>query len=399
LRSFQPSVGWSGHDQFFATFGRFGGLSKSHMAEWVDEIASRAAAENNQYLELMETPPFSHAAQIAQQIGWSPALAQADPQAFAEFRQQLLDKGLRDEVQADLDDVSQAETARKQAEHCGTAQAAPACQVEIRYLYQVLRGNPPEQAFAQALLGFEAVQASMNANDDTWVGINFVQPEDGLISMRDYTLQMKIVGYLHSVYPKVHITLHAGELAEGLVPPEGLRFHIRQAVELGHAERIGHGVDVMYEDRPYDLLREMAANHVMVEINLTSNEVILGIAGYEHPFRAYRKYKVPVSLSTDDEGVSRIDLTHEYETAVETYALSYGELKQMVRTGVHHTFLPGASLWRDRDNFDHTVSQCAGDAPGADNPSAGCADFLKGSEHAQQEWELERRFRAFEAAH
>ena len=92
---------------------------------------------------------------------------------------------------------------------------------------------------------------------DSW-GINFVMPEDGFVSMRDYTLHMKMVEYLHAVYPKVHITLHAGELAPGLVPPEGLRFHIRQAVEMGHAERIGHGVDVMYEDDAPALLKEMA---------------------------------------------------------------------------------------------------------------------------------------------
>ena len=102
--------------------------------------------------------------------------------------------------------------------------------------------------FAQSLLGFETVQQDIDAHQGGFVGINFVMPEDGYVSMRDYTLQMKMVEYLHSVYPKVHITLHAGELAPGLVPPEGLRFHIRQAVELGHAERIGHGVDVMYED-------------------------------------------------------------------------------------------------------------------------------------------------------
>jgi hypothetical protein len=61
--------------------------------------------------------------------------------------------------------------------------------------------------------------------------------------------------YLHSVYPKVHISLHAGELAPGLVPPDGLSFHIREAVHLGHAERIGHGVDVMYERDPNALLK------------------------------------------------------------------------------------------------------------------------------------------------
>ncbi len=71
--------------------------------------------QNQQYLELMETPPFCHAAQIAHQIGWNAQLAQADPQAFAQFRQQLLDHGLRDEVAADRDEVRQAEAGRKQA--------------------------------------------------------------------------------------------------------------------------------------------------------------------------------------------------------------------------------------------------------------------------------------------
>ncbi len=157
----------------------------------------------------------------------------------------------------------------------------------------MLRANPPEQVFAQTLLGFETVQASMDAKDDTWVGINFVQPEDGYISMRDYTLQMKMVGYLHSVYPDVHISLHAGELAPGLVPPEGLRFHIRQAVELGHAERIGHGVDVMYEDKPAGSAEGAGAEHVMVEINLSSNEGILGIEGDAHPFPVTRSRTCP----------------------------------------------------------------------------------------------------------
>jgi adenosine deaminase len=93
----------------------------------------------------------------------------------------------------------------------------------------VLRDFPPEQVFAQTLLGFETAEASIDAKDDTWVGINFVRPEDDYVAMRDYTMQMKMIGFLHSLYPNVHISLHAGELAPGLVPPEGLRFHIRQA--------------------------------------------------------------------------------------------------------------------------------------------------------------------------
>jgi adenosine deaminase len=393
-RSFIPTDRWSEHDQFFAVFDRTGGL-KDHTGEWVDEVASRAAAQNQQYLELMVTPPFSHATQIAKAIGWSPALAQADPKAFAQFRQQLLDKGLRDEVAADREEVRAAEAQRKQLEHCGTPQAAQACQVEVRYIWQVLRDFPPEQVFAQTLLGFETAEASIDAKEDTWVGINFVRPEDDYVAMRDYTMQMKMIGFLHSLYPNVHISLHAGELAPGLVPPEGLRFHIRQAIELAHAERIGHGVDVMYEDRARDLLTEMVDRHVMVEINLSSNEAILGVAGDAHPFPVYHSVHVPVALSTDDEGVSRIDLTHEYVRAAIDYGLTYRDLKQLARTGMEHSFLPGASLWAKPDDFRQMVGACKAEFDGK-TPGT-CDDFLRGSEKAAAQWELERRFKDFEA--
>src|SRR5207245_3868507 len=120
--------------------------------------------------------------------------------------------------------------------------------------------------------------------------------------------------------------------------------HIRLAVEEAKAERIGHGVDVMYEDRPHELLKEMARNHVMVEINLTSNDVILGVRAKDHPFPLYRQFGVPVALATDDEGVSRIDLTHEYVRAVRTYGLTCEDITHMVRTGLGKLLLPARSV-------------------------------------------------------
>jgi adenosine deaminase len=389
MRSFVPMPSESGHDQFFSTFDHFRGLKGNHTGEWVDEIASRSAAQNQQYLELMETPPFDHARKIAHDIHW-----QND---FASMRHELLAGGLFDEVAADRDDVRAAEGQRRQMEHCGTPQATPACEVEVRYIYQVLRGFPPEQVFAQTLLGFETVQQTMDAHEPGFVGINFVMPEDGFLSMRDYTLHMQMLNYLHALYPKVKISLHAGELAPGLVPPEGLRFHIRQAIDLGHAQRIGHGVDVMYEDNAPALLKELAQNHVMVEINLSSNEGILGVEGDNHPFAIYRLNHVPVALSTDDEGVSRIDLTHEYVRAAIDYNLTYQDMKQLARTGMEHSFLPGASLWASADVFTAPAADCKGQTPGKDKPSTGCKTFLDGSEKAAAQWEQERRFQAFEA--
>jgi len=245
--------------------------------------------------------------------------------------------------------------------------------------------------FAQSLLCFETAMS-----DPRFVGVNFVMPEDGYISMSDYTLHMRMIAFLHKFYPKIHLTLHAGELAPGLVPYEGLCCHIHLAVEEAKAERIGHGVDVMYEDRPHELLKEMARRHIMVEISFTSNDLILGISGKDHPFPLYRQFGVPVAPSTDDEGVSRIDLTHEYVRAVQTYGLNYRDLKQIVRTSIEHSFLPGESLWRAPDNFTAVVPACAKDSLGNDKASRSCAAFLESSEKAAQQWELERRFRKFE---
>jgi len=383
MRSFVPSAGVSGHDHFFETFEKFRGTSPTHTAEWLDEVATRAAAQNEQYIELMETPKFQHTAALAHELGWNPDLAK--------LREDLLAHGLRDDVAVAREHLQNALDRRNQMEKCGAADAAPACKVEIRFLYQVLRGFPPARVFAQTLLGFEIASAYPMV-----VGINFVMPEDGYRSMADYRLQMHMLDYLHGLYPKVHIALHAGELAPGLVPPDGLTFHIRSAIEQGHAERIGHGVDLMYEQQPYRLLKEMAARHVLVEVNLTSNDVILGVRGVDHPFLLYRRYGVPVALSTDDEGVSRIDLTHEYVRAALTYPLTYHDLKTMVRAGIEHSFLPGQSLWRNGDGFTQVVQPCMAQALGTP-PSLACREFLQSSERAQQQWELEQRFSAFES--
>ena len=386
MRTFVPITAESGHDQFFVTFDRFGGTDKKHMGEWLDEVATRAAAQNEQYLELMDTPDFKNAAALASRIGYDPN--------FVQYRQKLLDGGIKDSLPSISAALDRAEAERKQRERCGEADASAACSVKIRYIYQVLRGLPPEVVFAQVLLGFEAAAA-----DPRWVGMNFVQPEDGYIAMRDYRLQMQMLDAIHGSYPGVHISLHAGELAPGMVPPEGLTFHIRLAVEQGEAERIGHGVDVMYEERPYELLKEMASKHVMVEVNLTSNDVILNIKGDDHPFEIYRRYGVPVALSTDDEGVSRIDLTHEYVRAAVTYPLTYRDLKKIVRTSLEHSFLPGASIWQQStpETLDRSLAACASQF-GQDTPIGECADLVQGSEKAQQQWELERRFHDFEAS-
>jgi len=56
-----------------------------------------------------------------------------------------------------------------------------------------------------------------------------------------------------------------------------------------------------------------------------------------------------VSISTDDEGVSRSNLTMELVKAVERYGLSYAEVQELVRNSIEYSFLRGESLYLQSD--------------------------------------------------
>ena len=388
----------SGHDHFFATFDKFRAAGANHTGQSIAEAAQRAAADHVQYLELMHTADGMQAAQLGAKLGWMQEASSTrefsddefSAHDFAAMRERLLSGGLPGLVVSTRQQLDKDEAEMRRTLSCDTSSPAAGCDVTVRYLYQVLRGLPSEDVFAQILLGFELASA-----DPRFAGLNLVMPEDWYVPMRDFDLHMRMLDYLHGIYPKVHISLHAGELAFGMVPPEGLSFHIRESIEVGHAERIGHGVDVVHERDPLGLLREMANRNVLVEICLTSNDVILGVKGGDHSLPVYRKYGVPVALATDDEGVSRSDMTHEYERALETYNLSYLDLKRMARQSLEHSFLPGASLWADARQF-RVVKACPSDAGRSVELTDRCRKFLESSEKARQQWKLEEGFAKFE---
>src|SRR5205814_7762173 len=125
---------------------------------------------------------------------------------------------------------------------CAGASPPAACRVTRRYLQQSSRTTEPRLVFAQLVYAFELARAERRV-----VGLNLVAPEDFRVALRDYSLHMKMIGWLSERYPGVNVALHAGELAFGLVPPADLRFHIREAVDVARAKRIGHGVDIAYE--------------------------------------------------------------------------------------------------------------------------------------------------------
>ncbi len=381
-----PMSGKSGHDHFFDTFLKFDKAVPGHYGEMLADVARRNADANLQYLELMVSPD-----EFAS-LGWGLKADWNDN--FGKMRAAMLDGGLKDIIAQSKKNLDAWEAKRDELMHCRDANRAmvePGCSVKVRYIFQILRGFPKQAVFAQLITAFEAA-----SQDHRVVALNLVMPEDAYIPMSDFRLHMRMLSYLKEIYPQVHITLHAGELGPGLVPPDGLRFHIRESIEMGKAERIGHGVDVMYEEDPQELLAEMAKRDIMVEINLTSNDMILGVKGKAHPLWNYIRAGVPVALSTDDEGVARSEITREYMRGVYEQELDYLMLKKMARTGIEHAFLPGASLWQDGRKFV-VGHDCSADRPGAKTLSTSCQKLLRESQKAHEEWKLEQRFAEFEA--
>jgi adenosine deaminase len=308
----------------------------------VAEAARRAAANRVSYLEIMNTPNDG-AIQLGVRTGWD--------SSFTSMREKLRAAGLAGVVQAARRDYAGILTRQRSILKCGTPQADPACDVEVRFLYQVLRGLAPEIVFTQILTAFEAASV-----DSLIVGFNLVMPEDGYVAMRDFSLHMRIIDYLHPLYPRVKISLHAGELTQGLVPPEGIRFHIRESIIKGHASRIGHGTAIMYEDSAVETLQLMARRGIALESSLASSDGILNVRGAEHPLRIYQAFGVPTMLATDDEGVSRTEMTVEYLKAVIEQGLDYETLKRMAHNSIEHAFVQEPVKQRLREKLARDFS-------------------------------------------
>ncbi|CZG99405.1 TPA: adenosine deaminase [Legionella pneumophila] len=368
----------SGHDHFFNGFVKYMPIVFDYRPQLLADIVQRAAQQKEQYMEIMIIPDNAHSLTYGDLIKDIPSYDQ-------KRRLLLANKDFQSNIKNTVLESDRILTKASQELGCKDNPSSDSCLVKIKFIYYVLREQPVDNVFAQALNAFEAVSKSKG----NLIGVNLVQPEDGIISLRDYHKHMSIFEYLHRIYPNVPITLHAGELSPQAVTPENLSNHIRDALLIGHAQRIGHGVDIGYENNAEDTLKYMANHHIPVEINLISNLKILDISGRNHPLNYYLAHNVPVVLSTDDEGVLRTDLTQQYVEAAKEHGLNYQQLKQINRNTLTYSFLPGKSIWANADKAE-LIPDCH------DLESKSCQKFIEHNEKAKLQWSLEQQLIAFE---
>lgn len=124
----------------------------------------------------------------------------------------------------------------------------------------------------------------------------------------------------------VHLVHHAGETAGPA--------SVREALTVGHAERIGHGIRVLEDP---DLMAELRGRRVPLEVCPSSN-VLLGLVPSlaEHPLPRLVEAGLTVTLNTDGE----TSLAAEYQRAREIFGCSDAELADLARASVECGFAP-----------------------------------------------------------
>jgi adenosine deaminase len=131
----------------------------------------------------------------------------------------------------------------------------------------------------------------------------------------------------------VHLVHHAGETCGPA--------SIREALDVGLAERIGHGIRAL--DDP-DLVAELRERGVPLEVCPSSN-VALGIVGSlaEHPLPRLRAAGLTVTISTDVPDATGCTLSAELALLRDTFALTDAGLAALNRAAVDASFAPAAT--------------------------------------------------------
>jgi aminodeoxyfutalosine deaminase len=135
----------------------------------------------------------------------------------------------------------------------------------------------------------------------------------------------------------MHRLIHAGEIGGPEI--------VREAVELLGAERIGHGIAVMRDERTMDFI---AARNIPLEVCPTSNlrtgalarQIGRPTAGYEHhPLPSFLRRGLLVTLSSDDPAMFETTVSGEY-SHMQRMGLTPGELVRLAEASFQHSFLP-----------------------------------------------------------
>ena len=176
-------------------------------------------------------------------------------------------------------------------------------------------------------MGSDAMRATTDFflnNQDKFVGFDMAGAEQDVLEHRACFQRVKDAG--------ARITCHASEdLAMG-IPENALN-----AVNVLHAERIGHGIQTIKDTNVMNVLRDQS---ILLEVSVTSNWLTAAVPTIEsHPVRKLWQHGIPCCVNTDDPGIMGINLNHEWLIWKELLGFDDDDMSAMTRFALDRSFL------------------------------------------------------------
>jgi len=209
----------------------------------------------------------------------------------------------------------------------GRAQARAEFGLDWGWVFDISRNNPGTQD--------RVVEIALAARDEGVVALGLGGTEV------DFPPQLFERSFERARQAGLPSVPHAGEIAG----PES----IWAALQLLHADRLGHGVHSVEDLALVEHLRE---RQVALEVCPTSN-ICLGVyPDYAaHPLRRLWDAGLLVTVNSDDPPMFNADLNHEYQVLVDHFGFSADELERVSLNGLCASFLPPAEKARLEAEF------------------------------------------------
>lgn len=198
----------------------------------------------------------------------------------------------------------------------GRLRAAQEFNINWKWIFDILRDEPQSQKFV--------LDAVLNSKDQGVIGLGLTGSE--VLFNTEAFVETFDIAHKN----KIGITIHAGEMAG----PKS----ICDAIELLHADRIGHGVNCIQDSELIEFLKQ---KQIPLEICPTSN-ICMGVFPdfKSHPLRKLWDAGLLLTVNSDDPALFDTDLNNEYKILVDYFDFDINDLERISLNGVHASFLP-----------------------------------------------------------
>ena len=240
-----------------------------------------------------------------------------------------------------------------------------------RRFFEALPQAPDKEVYSAASMEVARAAARLKQQQGLLVvGIDLAGQEQG------YPAEDHRLGYQIAHEAFLGKTVHAGED----YGPES----IFQAIGDLHADRVGHGTWLFDETKIRDprikdrrayvegLAQFIADKRVTIEVCLTSNQQTvpeLAADLKKHPFGEMRKRRLSTTFCTDNRLVSNTSVSNEIARAMEAFALTDREVRDILIYGFKRSFYPGTYLEKRtyvREIIDYADRVLSGSPESAD---------------------------------